>query len=84
MSSLMQRLGIDKMSATDRLRLIDEIWESLEQEAEVEPLTETQRSEIDRRLANADANPEAGIPWEQVQANARDRLRRRREGRGGP
>ena len=49
---------------------------ALAADAEKAPLTEAQRQEIDRRLAAHRANPQAAIPWEQVEAEALARLRR--------
>ena len=53
-----------------RLQLVEEIWDSIAQEAngrpEALPLTETQRAELDRRIADADAHPEESVPWEAV------------------
>lgn len=64
MSSMLQKLGIDRMSQQERLDLIEEIWETME------PLSEEMppefRQELDRRIDAADTNPEAGIPWEVV------------------
>ncbi|NOT01143.1 MAG: hypothetical protein HOP29_11000 [Phycisphaerales bacterium] len=37
------------------------------------PLTESQRVELDRRIAEMDADPAAGIPWEVVKAELRKR-----------
>jgi putative addiction module component (TIGR02574 family) len=62
-------LGIDLMSAEDRLRLISEIWDSLS--IEKMPIPESHREELDRRLASADADPNAGRPWEEVLAELR-------------
>jgi putative addiction module component (TIGR02574 family) len=76
MSSLMTALGIDRMSPDDRLQLVQEIWDSLVDEAEALPLTEAQCLEVDRRWAAHLANPQAAIPCEQVVAEILDRLRR--------
>jgi putative addiction module component (TIGR02574 family) len=57
---------IEHMSPEERLRLIGEIWDSLP--AEQVELSESHREELDRRLADADANPGAGVPWEEVRA----------------
>jgi putative addiction module component (TIGR02574 family) len=75
MSSLMTALGIDRMSPEDRLQLVEEIWDSIADEAEASPLTEAQRQEVDRRWAAHLANPQAAIPWEQVEAEILARLR---------
>ena len=70
MSPTLQDLGIDRISAEDRLRLIGEIWDSLSP-AEQGEIPESHREELDRRLATADANPSAGSPWEEVKARLR-------------
>lgn len=64
MPTTMQQLGIDRMSAEEKLQLIEEIWDSLS--LEQMPIPESHRRELDRRLAKADANPSASVPWEDV------------------
>lgn len=68
--------GIDRLSIEDRLALTQQIWDSIAEEVGHSPLTGTQQQEIDRRLAAHRANPQAAIPWEQVEAEARARLTR--------
>jgi putative addiction module component (TIGR02574 family) len=75
MSPTFQALGIDRLSIAERIALVQEIWDSIAAEAEQASLTEAQRQEVDRRLAAHRANPHAGIPWEQVEAEALARLR---------
>ena len=58
MSPTLQELGIDRLSAEDRLSLAEAIWESVAQEAEQAPLPEGQRKELERRLADSIAHPE--------------------------
>ena len=70
MSPTLQEFGIDRLSRQDRLRLIEEIWESLTPIGELE-LPQSHREELDRRLAAADADPAAGRPWEEVRARLR-------------
>ena len=76
MSPMLQALGIDQLSIPERIRLVQEIWDSIAAEIEHTPLTESQRQEVDRRLAAHRANPQAAIPWEQLEAEALARLRR--------
>jgi putative addiction module component (TIGR02574 family) len=76
MSSTIQSLGIDRLSVPERIALVQEIWDSIAAEAEQAPLSEAQRQEVDRRLAAHRANPQAAVPWEQVEAEALARLRR--------
>ena len=74
MAPTLQSLGIDKLSIEERLRLVQEIWDSIAREIERSPLTESQRQEVDRRLAAHRANPQAAIPREQVETEALVRL----------
>jgi putative addiction module component (TIGR02574 family) len=67
MSPTLQALGIDRLSVTERIALVHEIWDSIAAEVEQAPLTGAQCQEIDRRLAAHRANPQAAIPWEQVE-----------------
>ncbi len=56
----------------ERLQLVEDIWDSIAEEANARPrslpLTEAQRAELERRVADADANPVESIPWETVRA----------------
>jgi putative addiction module component (TIGR02574 family) len=70
MSPTLQELGIDRMSREDRLRLLGEIWDTLTPVTQA-AIPDAHREELDRRLAAADADPAAGLPWEEV----RNRLR---------
>jgi putative addiction module component (TIGR02574 family) len=70
MPSTIQNLGIDRMSPEDRLRLIEEIWDSLS-DSDQTPIPENHRDELDRRLTAADKDPAAGAPWEEVRARLR-------------
>lgn len=60
-------LGIDRLSVTDRLELIGQIWDTLPPDAEL-PISDWHIRELEKRLAAADADPGAAIPWETVKA----------------
>ena len=70
MSSTMRELGIDQLSVEDPLALAQEIWESVEKDVERMPLTDLQRLELERRLAESLARPDAVISWERIKAEA--------------
>ena len=74
MSSLLSAFGIDRLSVDERLRLVEEIWDSLGSEVDRLPPTEAQKRELDRRTAALDAAPDAVTPWEVVEARALKRL----------
>ena len=73
MSRTIQQLGIDRLSVDDRLELIGQIWDSIEAGEEALPVPDWHRQELERRLADADAAPEARVPWEVVKARLADR-----------
>ena len=75
MASTLQTLGIDRMSIEDRITLATAIWDSIAAEPHPPLLTELQRQELDRRLADHTANPDDVVPWEQVKSEALARFR---------
>ena len=62
----MATIEIAHLSLEERLRLLEELWESLSQTAEAIPLTSAQREELDRRLDELEREGPVGIPWEEV------------------
>jgi len=58
---------VNRLSAEEKMELLDLLWESLE--AESPPLTEAQRGELDYRIARYEQNPADVIPWERVRDN---------------
>lgn len=74
MTPTLKSLGIDKLSLDERVILAEEIWDSIDAETANAPLTEAQKREIDRRLANHRANPGAARSWEDVEAELLARL----------
>ena len=57
-------VNMDGLSPQQRLRLIEELWESLRQADAAVPPTDTQRRERDRRLDDLEREGPAGIPSE--------------------
>jgi len=70
MSSTLRDLGIDRLSLEERIALAQEIDQSVAQEVEQTPLTNAQRQELDRRLADSSARPNAVTAWEEIKAEA--------------
>lgn len=60
------QVDIGKLSTNERLRLIEELWESLRPDPTTIPLTDAQREELDRRLDDLEREGPVGIPWEDV------------------
>jgi putative addiction module component (TIGR02574 family) len=63
-----------KLSVAERIELAEAIWDTVAEDAGAIPLPEEHRAELDRRLAELEAAPDAGRPWEEVRARLeRDR-----------
>lgn len=69
----LQSLGIANLGIEDRLSLIEELWNSITAESHGFALSETQRAELSRRIAEYEDNPDDTIPWDEVKASALDR-----------
>ena len=61
------------LSIEQRLELISELWDSIPDSLDTLPVPDSHREELDRRLAAADANPDAAIPWEEVKRRLREK-----------
>ena len=66
MSSTLKKLGIDQLTVAERILLVEEIWDSIGGEEQEIPLTEAQRQDLQRRIAEYEANPQNGSSWEEV------------------
>ena len=55
-----------------RLRLVQDIWDSIAAFPEAIPLTDAQKEELDRRLQAYATNPNEGISWDEL----KDKLRK--------
>lgn len=69
----MPAIDIEKLTPAERLRLIDELWESLRSVPEAVPLTVRQRDERDRRLDELDRGAVALVPWDEAKRQLRAR-----------
>lgn len=72
----LKSLGLDGLSVEDRLALIEQLWESLSSSSAELPLTQAQRDELDRRLADYHANPEEGVSWDELKQSLDARFSR--------
>jgi putative addiction module component (TIGR02574 family) len=75
-SPTLKSLGIDRLTVEQRISLVQEIWDSIATEVEAAPLTDAQRTELERRLADHQANPDDVIPWEQIRAETLARFQK--------
>ena len=76
MPPTLQHLGLDSLSAEDRLTLAQALWDSVHDTLGGAEIAPELRTELERRVALADADPSRGTPWEEVLAAARARHQR--------
>jgi putative addiction module component (TIGR02574 family) len=57
-----------KLDLDTRLRIIEQLWESILDADEQLPTSADERAELDRRLAAYRSDPAAGAPWSEVRA----------------
>lgn len=53
---------------SDRIRLVEEIWDTIAEENEAFELTDAQKHELDRRLQSVRNNPGQGRTWDEIKA----------------
>ncbi len=59
------------LTVEQRVELIGELWDSIPDSTDALPVPEWHRQELERRLAAADADPDAAIPWQEVKRRLR-------------
>ncbi|MGB3633165.1 MAG: addiction module protein [Rubrobacteraceae bacterium] len=62
------------MSVPERIQLAEDLWDSIAAEPEALPLTNSQKTEIERRLAEHDRDPESAITWDETRARLHQRF----------
>lgn len=67
---------ISKLTVAERIQLAQDLWDSVASETTDLPLTEGQRTELDRRLADFARNPALGEPWDTVRERIQRLLRK--------
>ena len=62
-----------ELPVSERLQLVEDIWNSIVEVPEKLELTEEEKRLIDLRLQARERNPNAGSPWEEVYARITSR-----------
>ncbi|MCC7001839.1 MAG: addiction module protein [Gemmatimonadaceae bacterium] len=60
--------SLRKLSVAERIQLVEDLWDSIAEEApdDAFPISAELGAELDRRLAEADADPHGGLEWSAV------------------
>ena len=61
-------MNINNLSYSEKILLVEQLWDSIRAEAESSQLIAAQKSELDRRLADYEINPDEGDSWAIVKA----------------
>lgn len=77
MNKLLTHEDIRALPVAERLRLIEELWDSLDAEqADALPTPDWHEAELDKRLDALDRDPSSGRPWDEVKADILAALRK--------
>jgi len=63
-----------KLSEAERIQLAQDLWDSIPPASGSLSLTDEEREELERRLAEHRADPSSSIPWEEARAQLHERF----------
>lgn len=64
---------IIKLPINQRIKLVEDIWDSITENPEKVTLTESQKEELDRRYEEYLKNPPLGKSWKQIKKSIKNR-----------
>ena len=67
------KIDISRLTPGERLELLEQLWDSLDP-AEAAPISPELQEELERRSAEAAADPDGGRDWEDVKTEQKRRL----------
>ncbi len=68
--------SIFDLSPSEKLQLVEDLWDNLATTPEVVPVHDWQKEELARRKANLMQNPASGLTWKAVKRQVRSRHER--------
>ena len=63
-----------KLTPEERIELVEDLWDSIASDA-VPPLTDEEKTELERRLEDHRRDPSTAITWEELKAELLSRLK---------
>jgi putative addiction module component (TIGR02574 family) len=60
------------LPVAERLQLAEDLWDSVADEVNAQPVPDALVMELRERMARYDANPESGISWEEAKRRLRE------------
>lgn len=73
MMPTIESLGIDRLSVSDRMALVERIWESIVVDSNGLPTSDEQLAELERRWQDDESNPDDVVSWDEIKDAARKR-----------
>ena len=67
----MNAASIFELSPSEKLQLVEDLWDDLAAAPEAVPVHDWQKQELARRKTNLMKNPASGLPWEEVKRRVR-------------
>jgi putative addiction module component (TIGR02574 family) len=68
--------SIFELSLSEKLRLVEDLWDDIASTPEAVPVHDWQREELARRKQNLLSNPGSALAWEEIQRRVRSRYGR--------
>lgn len=65
---------IKKLSVSERILIVEDIWDSIVYSNENLPVTDRQKEELDKRLVSYSKNPSEGSSWNEVKNRIQKQL----------
>jgi len=66
MAKPLTQMNIQELSVSDRIRMAEELWDSvLEDQASIE-VTDAQKKVLEQRIKSYSSTPSEGLTWEEV------------------
>jgi putative addiction module component (TIGR02574 family) len=59
---------LETWPADERVRFLEQAWDRVRDSRAVPELTQTQRADLNRRLADLDADPDNVLTWDEIEA----------------
>jgi putative addiction module component (TIGR02574 family) len=69
-------ISIFDLSPSEKLRLVEDLWDDLAARPSDVPVHEWQKQELERRKANLVDTPASGLSWDEVKQRIRSRYDR--------
>lgn len=72
----MSSTSVFDLSPTEKLQLVEDLWDDLAATPEAIPIQEWQMQELVRRKINLQNNPATGLAWDKIKQRVRSRYGR--------